>query len=83
MTYHIRTPLTVEFTPLANGGTHVSMGSARPESGNRVAQAMVRMIVPLVAAKQLPLQRASKVALETLVAADGGAAVKTGEPATL
>jgi hypothetical protein len=89
VTYHIRTPLgtvlrqTAEFTPLANGGTHVSMGSARPENGNRVAQAMVRMIMPLVAAKQLPLQRASKVALEKLVAGDVAAAADTGEPATL
>ena len=89
VTYHIRTPFgtvvrqTVEFTPLSNGGTHVSMRSARPESSNRVAQAVVRTMMPLVAAKQLPLQRASKVALEKLVAADVAAAIKTAEPATL
>ena len=70
---------TVELTPLANGGTHVSLRSAQPESSNRVAQAVVRMMMPLVAAKQLPLQRASKVRLEKLVAADV-AAVR--EPAT-
>ena len=85
VTYHIRTPLgtvlrqTAEFTPLANGGTHLSLRSAQPESSNRVAQAVVRMMMPLVAAKQLPLQRASKVALEKLVAADVAAAL---EPAT-
>ncbi len=89
VTYHIRTPLgtvlrqTVELTPLANGGTHVSLRSARPEGTNRVAQAVVRMMMPMVAAKQLPLQRASKVALEKLVAADVAAAVKTGELAPL
>jgi Polyketide cyclase / dehydrase and lipid transport len=74
VTYHIRTPLgtvvrqTAEFTPLANGGTHLSLRSAQPESSNRVAQALVRMMMPLVAAKQLPLQRASKLVLEKPVA---------------
>jgi hypothetical protein len=80
VTHHIRTPLgtvvrqTAELTPLADGGTHLSLRSARPESSNRVAQAIVRMLMPMVAAKQLPLQRASKVVLEKLVAADVGSA---------
>jgi hypothetical protein len=82
VTYHIRTPLgtvvrqTAELTPLANGGTHLSLRSAQPESENRFAQAMVRMMMPMVAAKQLPLQRASKLALERLVAAEVAAAEK-------
>ena len=73
----------MELTPLANGGTHVSLRSARPESSNRVAQAVVRIMMPMVAAKQLPLQRASKVALEKLVTADVAAAIKAGEPSPL
>ena len=89
VTYHIRTPLgtvvrqTAELTPLANGGTHVSLRSARPESSNSVAQAVIRMMMPLVAAKQVPLQRASKVALEKLVAGDIAASANTAEPAPL
>lgn len=76
VTYQIRTPFgtvvrqTAELTPLANGGTHLSLRSAQPESSNRVAQTIVRMMMPMIAAKQLPLQRASKVAIEKLVAAD-------------
>jgi hypothetical protein len=80
VTYHIHTPFgtvvrqTAEFTPLPNGGTHLSLRSARPESSNPLAQAVVRMMMPLVAAKQVPLQRASKIALEKLVAEEVAAA---------
>jgi hypothetical protein len=77
VTWHIGTPMgtvvrqTAEFTPLAGGGTHLSLRSAKVESGNAFAQALVRAMMPLVAAKQLALtQRASKAALEKLVAAD-------------
>jgi hypothetical protein len=80
VTWHIGTPMgtvarqTAEFTPLANGGTHLSLRSAKVESANAFAQALVRVMMPLVAAKQLTLtQRASKAALEKLVAADGAA----------
>jgi hypothetical protein len=81
VTWHIGTPLgtvvrqTAEFTPLPNGGTHLSLRSARAESENRLAQRMVRLMMPLVAARQLALtQRASKAALEKLVAEDMAAA---------
>jgi uncharacterized protein DUF2652/polyketide cyclase/dehydrase/lipid transport protein len=80
VTYHIRTPLgtvvrqTAEFTPLPDGGTHLSLRCARPEGRNAMAQAVVRMMMPMVAAKQVPLQRASKIALEKLVAEDVAAA---------
>jgi hypothetical protein len=77
VTWHIGTPMgtvarqTAEFTPLANGGTHLSLRSAKVESANAFAQALVRAMMPLVAAKKLALtQRASKAALEKLVAAD-------------
>jgi hypothetical protein len=78
VSYHIGTPLgtvarqTAEFTPLANGGTHLSLRSAMAESESRLAQGLVRLMMPLVAAKKLALtQRASKAALEKLVAEDG------------
>jgi hypothetical protein len=71
VTWHIRTPLgtvvrqMAEFTPRDDGGTHLSLRSARPESSNPVAQTLVRLMLP---AKQLTSnQRASKVALEKLV----------------
>jgi hypothetical protein len=75
VTYHIGTPMgtvarqTAEFTPLPNGGTHLSLRSARAESGNPLAQGLVRLMMPLVAAKKLALtQRASRAALQRLVA---------------
>ena len=81
VSYHIGTPLgtvarqTAEFTPLPNGGTHLSLRSAQAESENRLAQGFVRLVMPLVAAKKLALtQRASKAALEKLVAEDMAAA---------
>jgi hypothetical protein len=80
VTWHIGTPMgtlarqTAEFTPLPNGGTHLSLRSARVESANAFAQALVRVMMPLVAAKKLAMtQRASKAALEKLVAEDGAA----------
>jgi Protein of unknown function (DUF2652)/Polyketide cyclase / dehydrase and lipid transport len=81
VSYHIGTPLgtvarqTAEFTTLPNGGTHLSLRSAQAESENRLAQRIVRLMMPLVAAKQLAeTQRASKAALEKLVAEDMAAA---------
>ena len=58
-------------TSLENGGTHLSLRSARVQSANPLAQGLVRLMMPLVAAKKLTLtQRASKAALERLVADD-------------
>lgn len=85
VTWHIHTPMgtvtrqTAEFTPLENGGTHLSLRSAQAESENRLAQSVVRLMMPLVAAKQLVSnQRASKIALEKLVAEDVAASPVTG-----
>jgi hypothetical protein len=86
VTWHIGTPMgtvarqTAEFTPLDNGGTHLSLRSAKVESANPLAQGFVRFMMPFVAAKKLAeTQRASKAALERLVAADaaGAAGEKT------
>jgi hypothetical protein len=75
--WHIRLPMgaivrqTAEFTPLENGGTHLSLRCAKPEAGNPAATALVRAIARLTMAKKLVAeQRASKVALERLVAED-------------
>jgi hypothetical protein len=82
VTWHIRTPLgtvvrqMAEFTALDNGGTHLSLRSARPESANPLAQAFVRLMMP--AKKLLREQRASKIALERLVAGDLAAFVAAG-----
>jgi hypothetical protein len=79
VTWHIGTPMgtvarqTAEFTPLENGGTHLSLRSAKVESGNALAQGLVRLMMPLVAAKQLVSnQRASKAALQRMVAEECG-----------
>jgi hypothetical protein len=84
VTWHIRTPLgtvvrqTAEFTPRADGGTHLSLRSALPEGSSSLAQAVVRLMLP---AKQLTRdQRASKAALERLVAEEV-AASKASEAA--
>lgn len=82
VTWHIRTPMgtvvrqTAEFTPLANGGTHLSLRSAPPESANKLAQAFVRMTMPMIKGKLVREQRASKLALEKLVTDDLAAAAK-------
>jgi carbon monoxide dehydrogenase subunit G len=77
VTWHIGTPMgtvarqTAEFTPLDNGGTHLSLRSAKVESANALAQRLVRLMMPLVAARKLAeTQRASKAALQRLVADD-------------
>lgn len=76
VTYHIHTPFgtvlreTAEFTPLANGGTHLSIRCARPESANPLAQAMVRMTMPLMKGKLVRDRRASKEVLMRVVAED-------------
>ncbi len=77
VTWHIHLPLgavvrqTAEFTPLENGATHLSLRCAQPEGTNPVATALVRAITRLIIAKkQLRDQRASKIALERLVARD-------------
>jgi hypothetical protein len=75
VTWHIRLPMgaivrqMAELTPLENGGTHLSLRCARPEAGNPVATALVRTITRLAMVKKLVSdQRASKVALERMVA---------------
>jgi hypothetical protein len=87
VTWHIHLPMgaivrqTAEFTPLENGGTHLSLRSAKPEGPNPVATALVRIISRLAKAKQLIAnQRASKIALERLVAEEA-AAVDAGTAA--
>jgi hypothetical protein len=84
VTWHIGTPMgtvarqTAEFTPLPSGGTHLSLRSAKVESANALAQALVRAMMPLVAAKKLAMtQRASKAALEKLVAEETKVAAQT------
>ena len=63
-----------ELTPLENGGTHLSLRCAKPEGPNLVATAVVRTITRLAMAKKLVSdQRASKVALERLVAEETAA----------
>jgi hypothetical protein len=83
VTWHIGTPMgtvarqTAEFTPLADGGTHLSLRSAKVESGNPLARAFVRFVMPLAVAKKLvATQRASKAALTKLVAEDVAASGK-------
>jgi len=80
VTWHIRLPMgaivrqTAELTPLENGGTHLSLRCAKPEGPNPVATALVRTITRLAMAKKLVSdQRASKVALERLVAEETAA----------
>src|SRR6476469_846619 len=77
VTWHIRLPMgavvrqTAEFTPLEGGGTHLSLRCAKPESSSPLTTALVRTITRLTMAKKLVAeQRASKVALERLVAQD-------------
>lgn len=72
LTYHIRLPMgtvvrqMAEFTPLDNGGTHLSLRCARPEGSNAVARVLVGLLTPKK--KLVSEQRASKTALERLVA---------------
>jgi hypothetical protein len=85
VTWHIRTPMgtvvrqIAEFTPLDNGGTHLSLRSAPPESSNKLVQTFVRMTMPMMRGKLVREQRASKVALEKLVADDLAAANAVAE----
>jgi hypothetical protein len=80
VTWHIRLPMgavvrqMAELTPLENGGTHLSLRCAKPEGPNPVATVVVRTITRLAMAKKLVSdQRASKVALERLVAEETAA----------
>lgn len=82
VTWHIRLPMgaivrqMAELTPLENGGTHLSLRCARPEAGNPVATALVRTITRLAMVKKLVSdQRASKAALERIVAEGNAAGV--------
>jgi len=84
VTWHIRLPMgavvrqTAEFTPLKNGGTHLSLRCAKPEAKNPVATALMRTITRLAMVKKLVAdQRASKMALERLVAEEAGASEET------
>jgi hypothetical protein len=76
VTYHIHTPFgtvvreTAEFTALEGGGTHLSIRCAPPQADNALAQTMARMVMPLVRGKLVRDRRASKVALERVVAED-------------
>lgn len=86
VTWHIRLPMgaivrqMAEFTPLEDGGTHLSLRCAKPEAGNPVATALVRTITRLAMARKLVSdQRASKVALERMVARDVADAQASGE----
>lgn len=87
VTWHIHTPMgtvvrqTAEFTPRPDGGTHLSLRSAPPESDSKLKQAFVRMTMPMIKGKLVREQRASKVALEKLVAADLAAARQEGAAA--
>ena len=80
VTWHIHLPMgavvrqMAELTPLENGGTHLSLRCAKPEGPNPVATALVRTITRLAMAKKLVSdQRASKVALERLIAEETAA----------
>lgn len=81
VTWHIRLPMgaivrqTAELTPLDDGGTHLSLRCARPEAKNPVATMLVRALTRLAMAKKLVSeQRASKAALERMVAEERVAA---------
>jgi hypothetical protein len=79
VTWHIGTPMgtlarqTAEFTQLENGGTHLSLRSARVQSANPLAQGLVRLMMPVAAKKIVREQRASKAALQRLVVEECGA----------
>jgi hypothetical protein len=83
VTYHIRLPMgavvrqMAEFTPLAGGGTHLSVRAALAESDKPLAQFGARMMSKLIAGKLLKQQRGWQAALEKLVA-DDVAAGKAG-----
>lgn len=86
VTWHIRLPMgaivrqMAEFTPLEGGGTHLSLRCVKPEAGNPVTTALVRTITRLAMAKKLIRdQRASKIALERMVAQDVVDAKVSGE----
>jgi len=80
LTYHIRLPFgavarqMVEFTPLPNGGTHVSMRCALAESSKPVAQTIVRLLTRMISGKLVQSQRAWQDALVKVVADDVAAA---------
>jgi len=82
VTSHIRLPMgtivrqMAELTPLENGGTHLSLRCSRPEAKNPVATALVRALTRLAMAKKLVSdQRASKAALERMVAEEKASAL--------
>src|SRR5438046_3829550 len=75
VTWHIRLPMgaivrqMAELTPLENGGTHLSLRCAKPEASNPFATMRGRTSTRLAMAKKLVAdQRASKIALERMVA---------------
>jgi hypothetical protein len=84
VTWHVGTPMgtvarqTAEFTQLPNGGTHLSLRSAKVESANPLAQSFVRLMMPVAAKKIVREQRASKAALQRLVADELAAATAAG-----
>lgn len=90
VTWHIRLPMgavvrqMAEFTPLESGGTHLSLRCAKPEAANPVATALVRTIARLAMAKKLVSdQRASRIALERMVAQDVADAKTSSEEAAM
>lgn len=76
VTFHIRLPMgavvrqMAEFTPLPNGGTHLSVRAALAESDKAFAQFGARMLTKMIAGKLLKQQRAWQAALAKLVADD-------------
>ena len=76
VTFHIRLPMgavvrqMAEFTPLPNGGTHLSVRAALPESDKALAQFGARMMTKMIAGKLLKQQRGWQAALARLVADD-------------
>jgi hypothetical protein len=83
VTYHIRLPMgavvrqMAEFTPLPDGGTHLSVRAALAESDRPLAQFGARLMSKLIAGKLVKQQRAWQAALAKLVA-DDVAAGKVG-----
>jgi len=85
VTYEIPLPLgatvrqTAEFIANADGGTHVSLRSAKPEAPGALRTALARLMIRLRTRKLIEQQRAWKLALKNVVAEDlqAGRVVRT------
>ena len=88
VTYQIPLPLgtmirqTVEFTANPDGGTHLSLRCAKPEGTSALFTAFVRLLTLMRGKKFTADQRASKLALEQLIAQEvrTGRVVRTSSP---